>query len=89
MTDPPILDAVQHCGLAEFLGGGPVAVEKFEHGETTEPVGYALVRVAVDWRRSGLTRAIPKPVLLTAALPSIYLAVGRRNPGPRKRWTRG
>ena len=80
VTDPPILDALQHCGLAEFLGGGPVAVEKFEHGETTEAVGYALVRVAVDWRRSGLTRAIPKPVLLTAALPSIYLAVGPEEP---------
>ena len=80
VTDPHILDAVQHCGLAEFLGGGPVAVDKFEHGETTEAVGYALVRAAVDWRRSGLTRAIPKPVLLAPALVSIYLAVGPAEP---------
>ena len=35
------------------LGG-----RQFERGETSEPVGYALVRAAVDWRRSGLTRAI-------------------------------
>ena len=80
VTDPHILAAVQQYGLAEFLGAGPVAVDKFERGETTEPVGYALVRAAVDWRRSGLTRAIPKPVLLTPALASIYLAVGPEEP---------
>ncbi len=27
VTDPRILDAVQHCGLAEFVGGGPAAVD--------------------------------------------------------------
>jgi TPR repeat protein len=80
VTDPHVLDAVQNCGLGEYLGGGPMAVDKFEHGETTEAVGYALVRVAVDWRRSGLTRAIPKPVLLTPALVSIYLAAGPAEP---------
>jgi TPR repeat protein len=80
VTDPHILGAVQHCGLAEFLGGGPVAVDKFERGETTAPVGYALVRAAVDWRRSGLTRAVPKSVLLTPALVSIYLAVTPEEP---------
>jgi uncharacterized protein len=89
VIDPHILDVVQHCGLAEFLGGGPVAVDKFEHGETTEAVGYALVRVAVDWRRSGLTRAVPKPVLLTPALVSIYLAVGPAEPCSREALDRG
>ena len=58
VPDPRILAAVQRCGLAEFLGGGPLVVDKFERGETSEPVGSALVRAAVDWRRSGLTRAI-------------------------------
>jgi TPR repeat protein len=89
VTDPRILDAVQHCGLAEFVGGGPAAVDKFERGETTEPVGYALVRAAVDWRRSGLTRAIPKPVLFTPALASIYLAVRPEEPRSREALDQG
>jgi hypothetical protein len=55
-----VLAAVQQYGLAEYLGAGPLAVHKFEVGETTEPVGHALVRAAVDWRRSGLSRPIPK-----------------------------
>ena len=74
VTNPHLLAAVQHYGLAEYLGAGPQAVEKFEHGKTTEPVGYALVRAAVDWRRSGLSHPIPKPVLATPAVASIYLA---------------
>jgi hypothetical protein len=89
VTDPRILDAVQHCGLAEFVGGGPAAVDKFERGEPTEAVGYALVRAAVDWRRSGLTRAIPKPVLFTPALASIYLAVRPAEPRSREALDQG
>ena len=32
------------------------------------------MRAAVDWRRSGLTHPIPKSVLATPAMASIYLA---------------
>ncbi len=74
VTDPDVLVAVQQYGLAEYLGAGPLAVDQFEKGETTEPVGWALVRAAVDWRRSGLTHPIPKPVLASPALAAIYLA---------------
>jgi len=74
VTDPHVLAAVQRYGLAEYLGAGPQAVDTFEHGETAQPVGWALVRAAVDWRRSGLTHPIPKPVVVTPAMASIYLA---------------
>jgi hypothetical protein len=64
-----VLAGVEHYGLAEYLGAGPDAVAKFEHGEIVNPVGHALVRVAADWRRAGFTRPIPRSVL-TAALPA-------------------
>jgi tetratricopeptide (TPR) repeat protein len=63
---------VDHYGLAEYLGAGPEALDKFEKGETANPVGYALVRAAVDWRRTGLTRPVSEQVLATM-LPT-YLA---------------
>ncbi len=74
VTDPAVLDAVQHYGLAEYLGAGPEALDKFTKGETTQPIGHALVRAAVDWRRTGLTRPIPNTVLTAPALVSVYLA---------------
>ena len=52
-------------------GAGPAASGKFNDGETECPIGHALVRAAVDWRRAGLARLIPFDVLVQA-LP-IYL----------------
>ncbi len=72
LTDPGILAAVNHYGLAEYLGAGPEALDKFEKGEITNPIGYALVRAAVDWHRTGLIRPVSKQVL-TMVLPA-YLA---------------
>jgi tetratricopeptide (TPR) repeat protein len=71
VTDPKVLTAVRQYGLAEYLGAGPEALDNFTKGETTQPVGYALVRAAVDWRRTGLSRPIPRTVLAAVAL--IYL----------------
>ena len=71
---PVVFAAVQQYGLAEYLGAGPLAVDKFKHGETAQPVGHALVRAAVDWRRSGLNHPIPKPILASSALVASYLA---------------
>ena len=72
MNDPGVLAAVNHYGLTEYLGAGPEALDKFKHGEITSPVGHALVRAAVDWHRTGLTRPISQQVLATM-LPT-YLA---------------
>ena len=72
VNDPGVLAAVEHYGLGEYLGAGPEALDKFEKGETTSPIGHALVQAAVDWRWTGLTRPISQQVL-TRALP-IYLA---------------
>ena len=79
VNDPGVLAAVEHYGLAEYLGAGPEALDKFEKGEIANLVGHALVRAAVDWRRTGLVRPLSKQVL-TTALP-IYL--GDRPDVPR------
>ena len=65
VTDLGVLEAVEHYGLAEYLGAGPEALDKFEKGEIANPVGHALVRAAVDWRRTGLTRPVSEQVLST------------------------
>ncbi len=72
VNDPGVLAAVDHYGLAEYLGAGPEALDKFEKGEIANPVGQALVRAAVDWRRTGLSRPVSQQVLATT-LPT-YLA---------------
>jgi hypothetical protein len=72
VTDPAVLAGVERYGLAEYLGAGPDAVELYDDGATTCPVGHALVRAAVDWRRAGLARLVPLSEL-QAALP-IYLS---------------
>jgi len=72
VNDPSVLDAVDHYGLAEYLGAGPDALDKFEKGETENPVGHALVRIAVDWRRTGLTRPVSE-LVLTTMLPTYLI----------------
>src|SRR5439155_24679382 len=65
VDDPGVLAAVDHYGLAEYLGAGPEALDKFEEGEIVNSVGQALVRAAVDWRRTGLTRPVSQQILAT------------------------
>jgi hypothetical protein len=72
IPDKVVRAAVERYGLAEYLGAGPEAVDTFDSGETEHPVGAALVRAAVDWRRAGVVRLVSL-ANLTAALP-IYLA---------------
>jgi hypothetical protein len=71
VDDAALLAGIKRYGLAEYLGAGPDALGKFDDGETVCPVGFALVRAAVDWRRAGLARLVPRE-LLGQALP-IYL----------------
>ena len=64
--------AIDRYGLGEYLGAGPDAVDRLDAGETNCPIGAALVRAAIDWRRAGLIRLVSFPEL-KATLP-IYLA---------------
>ena len=75
--DPGVLDAVQRYGLAEYVGGGRLAFERFKVGATQHPVGAACVLAAADWRRAGLTTGIPEAVLVT--LVPHYVPTHRRS----------
>jgi tetratricopeptide (TPR) repeat protein len=54
---------LERYGLGEYLVAGPALIERFENNLSTQPVGIAVVRAAVDWRRMGLTRPVPLEVL--------------------------
>ncbi|MDN5797050.1 MAG: hypothetical protein L0H79_15010 [Intrasporangium sp.] len=54
MPDPAAAAGVARYGLGAYIGGGPYAVERFEDARTSHPLGQAMVRAAVDWRRIGL-----------------------------------
>lgn len=53
----------ERLGLGEILGRGPELLEKLSAGETWRPHGVAIVRAAIDWRRTGAGRAISRTEL--------------------------
>ena len=71
IKDSAVLEGADRYGLAEYLGAGPDAIQRYDDGETICPVGQALVHAAVDWRRAGLGEHIPVSELRKAL--SIYL----------------
>jgi TPR repeat protein len=81
-SDPRIAAALRESdryGLAEYLAAGPELVERLRAGRNGTPVGYAIVRAAVDWRRAGLQRAVTGgalqmlyPIYLLDARPSQF-----------------
>jgi tetratricopeptide (TPR) repeat protein/3',5'-cyclic AMP phosphodiesterase CpdA len=56
--------AIKHYGrgfadnLGERIAATKELLDKFRSGETESPVGFALVRAAIDWRRIGHSRPI-------------------------------
>ena len=70
VQDPAMRAGVQRYGLAEYAGGGYLAVDRFETGESQHPLGAAMVRAAADWRRTGLD-VVPEETL--ALLAPMYL----------------
>ena len=66
--DPRIADALAHAdryGVAEYLAAGPELLDiwrdAWEPG--THPRGAALVAAAIDCRRAGLTRPLPRSLI--------------------------
>lgn len=62
IDDPRMRAGVLRYGLAEYLGGAVLAIERLHAGESEHPLGAAMVHVAADWRRMGLD-GIPEPIL--------------------------
>jgi tetratricopeptide (TPR) repeat protein len=79
--DPRIADAVAHSaryGIAEYLAAGPELLEIWrdawspDPGPGSHPRGAALVAAAVDCKRAGLDRPIPRA--LVTELHGLFLA---------------
>lgn len=74
--DQRIADALDHAdeyGLAEYLAAGPELLNDWENAwEAGHPRAAALIAAAVDVRRAGLTRPLPRSLL--ESLHEGYLA---------------
>jgi NB-ARC domain len=72
-------DSSHRYGLAEYLAAAPELIRRFDHADDVDgkPIGVAIVRAAIDWRRVGLTRPIPVEALRT--LYPLYLSVEDTN----------
>jgi hypothetical protein len=65
VDDPDIRDRIRTVGLGEYVGAAAQVTEALKLGAGgTDPVGYALVLAAADWRRCGMTRPMPSSMLV-------------------------
>ncbi|MFE7782978.1 trypsin-like peptidase domain-containing protein [Streptomyces nigrescens] len=58
---------MEGTGLAERLGYAPDLLMTYRDAQTANPVLHAVVRTAIDWARTGLSRPIPQADLLEIA----------------------
>jgi tetratricopeptide (TPR) repeat protein len=84
--DPRIADALAHAGtygLAEYLAAGPRLWQRWRDGLAVDNLlerlaGAAIVAVAIDCRRAGLTRPVSEALLRDLYLGYLDTSVGRR-----------
>lgn len=69
--DARIGAGISRYGVGAYVGGGFLAKERWESGRSQHPLGTALIRAAVDWRRSGIAETIPQEV--AKSLAPVYL----------------
>ena len=68
IADPDIRDRICAVGLGEYVGAAGQVAEALKLGAAgTDPLGYAMVMAAADWRRCGMTRPIPSSALVSLA----------------------
>ena len=69
VDDPDIRDRIRAVGLGEYVGAAGQVAEALKLGAAgTDPLGYALILAAADWRRCGMTRPIPASMLVPSGL---------------------
>jgi len=68
VDDSGIRDRICAVGLGEYVGAAGQVAEALKLGAAgADGVGYALILGAADWRRCGMTRAVPEAVLAPLA----------------------
>jgi hypothetical protein len=76
VPDAEVRDRITRVGVGEYVGAGQQIVDQLALGAQCHPLGYALVRGVVDWRRTGVTR--PVPAALLPALAAAHLSPRQR-----------
>jgi hypothetical protein len=72
VADPDIRDRIRNVGLGEYVGAARQVAEALKLGAAgTDPLGYALVLAAADWRRCGMTQPVPTVMLAPLAEPHL------------------
>jgi hypothetical protein len=70
--DQSIRERIRSAGLGEYVGGCWQIAEALQLGQAgTDPIGYAVVQGAADWRRCGMIRPVPAQVLPLLAGPHL------------------
>jgi TPR repeat protein len=67
VPDPEIRERIARVGIGEYVGAAQHITDQLALGAQSHLLGYALVRGAVDWHRSGVTRPVPVDLLLALA----------------------
>jgi hypothetical protein len=49
----PAAAGIRRYGIAEYVGGGYLAIDRFQNGQSVHPLALAMLRAAADWRRLG------------------------------------
>jgi TPR repeat protein len=76
VPDAEIRDRITRVGIGEYVGAGQHIADQLDLGAQSHPLGYALVRGAVAWRRTGVTRPVPADLL--PALAAAHLSPRQR-----------
>jgi len=72
VSDLDIRDRIRAVGIGEYVGAASQVAGALNLGAAgTDPLGYALVLAAADWRRCGMTRPVPSAVLKALAKPHL------------------
>ncbi len=70
VDDREIRDRIRTVGLGEYVGAAGQIAEALKLGAAgTDPLGYALILGAADWRLCGMTRPVPSSALAALAGP--------------------
>jgi tetratricopeptide (TPR) repeat protein len=71
VEDEPTSTGIRRYGIAEYVGGGYRALDKFQNGQAAHPLAVAMLRAAADWRRLGFD-SIPTSTM--SGLAPAYLS---------------
>ncbi|HEU5475826.1 MAG TPA: tetratricopeptide repeat protein [Actinophytocola sp.] len=63
IPDPQVRERIINIGIGEYVGATQHVADQITLGAHYNPLGYALLLGAVDWRRAGIIRGVPAELL--------------------------